>query len=152
MLQIWTPEVTRSDPPRHSNPSILSSSLSQSHSFMYHDNNEYKSTIKLWDNLCDIFPQYSETVTSGCVSKNFKKNPKRKYLPFLKAPVIEIITTGFSLTSGFNIIFSKFSSTNSSPCVSSPSLSLLVILIICRDSPLLETSAITILKFPLDVS
>lgn len=38
LLHICIPDVTRSDPPRHSNPSILSCSLNQSHSFKKNTN------------------------------------------------------------------------------------------------------------------
>lgn len=39
-------------------------------------------------------------ITCVCDSKYFKKNPRRNDLPFLKDPAIDIITTGYALTSG----------------------------------------------------
>lgn len=83
-------------------------------------------------------------VTCSCVSicKYFKKNPRRNDLPFLKAPAIETIWTGFSLTSGWHMIFSKFSSISSNSWIISPFVSLLVTRIISRDSPFPETSVI----------
>lgn len=69
-------------------------------------------------------------------SKYFKKNPRRNDLPFLKDPAIDIITTGYALTSGWNMIFSKFSIFSFNPWEFLPSLTSCVIRIICRGSPL----------------
>lgn len=84
-------------------------------------------------------------ITCVCDSKYFKKNPRRNDLPFLKDPAIDIITTGYPLTSGWNMIFSKFLSPSSNPCIFLPSLTSCVIRIICRGSPLPETSVIVII-------
>lgn len=75
-------------------------------------------------------------ITCVCDSKYFKKNPRRNDLPFLKDPAIDIITTGYALTSGWNMIFSKFSIFSSNPWEFLPSLTSCVIRIICRGSPL----------------
>lgn len=84
-------------------------------------------------------------ITFVCDSKYFKKNPRRNDLPFLKDPAIDIITTGYPLTSGWNIIFSKFLSSSSNPCIFLPSLNSCVMRIICRGSSLPETSVIVII-------
>lgn len=144
MLHIRIPEVTRSIPPRHSNPSILSSFFSQSNSFLYKFEKKKKVFAMLLPYVVhkDSFQIDKKLYiyTCTCASKYFKKNPKRKDLPFLKAPAIEMMTTGRSFTFGCNNILSKFSSFSSSPWIMSPPLSSLVTLIICRGLPFSKSS------------
>lgn len=131
LLQMCIPDMTLSVPPRHSNPFILSSFLNQSPFILTLNNvTERGHNIQKWDII-----NWS-MITCVCDSKYFKKNPRRNDLPFLKDPAIDIIKTGYALTSGWNMIFSKFSIFSSNPWEFLPSLTSCVIRIICRGSPL----------------